>query len=75
MTSWIVKVKGARGLEPVILGNIEAAPGESRAQIKVKAVALVRKHFDLDVAKIIGIARGRVTVDVQGEWIDFDTMD
>ena len=70
MNTWIVKVKAAAHLEPIVMGNIEETPGEGRAQIKEKARALVRKHFD-ERAKIVGIARGRVVVEVQGKWFDW----
>jgi hypothetical protein len=58
-----------------VLGNIEEAPGDSRAQIKAKAVALVKKSFFLDECKIVGIARGYLSLKLESDWLDFDTWE
>ena len=67
ITSWVIKVKAAAHLEPVIIGNVETGPSEGRDHATAKAWALVYKHFD-ERAKIIGIAKGRLTVTLHGEW-------
>jgi hypothetical protein len=75
MRSWVVKVKSAHHAGLWVLGNIEEAPGDSRAQIKAKAVALVKKRFFLDECKIVGIARGYLALKLEGDWLDFDTWE
>jgi hypothetical protein len=67
MVSWVVKVKAAAHLEPVVFGNIECEPNDSRAQVKLKIHAAVRKHFP-ETAKVIGIAKGRLTLELHSEW-------
>lgn len=67
VSTWIVKVKAAPHLLPVVVGNIEAGTSEGRDHIKPKARAFVRDHFGVD-AVIVGIARGFVSVRQDSEW-------
>lgn len=72
MTSWIVEVKAARHLAPVIVGNIMCDPNDSRAQVKEKIHAFVRKHFE-ETAKIVHIAKGSVVIQRTSEWENYET--
>lgn len=65
--SWVIRVKAAAHCEPVIVGNVVVDKSGGRAAAKLAAKAFVWKHFD-EQAKIIGIARGYLTLQLEGPW-------
>lgn len=69
--SWVIKVKAAAHLDPIIVGNIYTTRDEGRSAATTKAWKFVRKHFD-ERAKIVGIARGKLTLKLNSEWEDID---
>lgn len=65
MTTWIIEVKPCRDKAPLWIGNIDGR-GLTRHQINDAARALAHKHFDMEIAKVVRICKGRVDVQFAG---------
>lgn len=71
MTSWIALVKVAPYLSPVVFGNVLCPDHASRAEVKELIKRAVMKHYP-DTVKIVNIAKGSVSVKIDGEWVSYD---
>ncbi len=69
MTSWIAKVR-CTDRQPLWVGNFHA---EGRENAKRAARLFVSTHFPLDTA-ILAIARGEVTVRIDGDLIELTEL-
>ncbi len=66
MTSWVVRIRCVEK-QSLWVGNFHA---EGREQAKRAARLFVSEHFPLDT-KILAIARGEVSVHIEGDLIEF----